>query len=67
MGIHLIHYADDNKHTKTHDVVRDTFATIVHDVNFHVGQKQLHVFFSNISIPPIDESTLCSPKMAFAP
>jgi hypothetical protein len=26
----------------THDVIRDIFTTIAQDVNFHVGQKQVH-------------------------
>jgi hypothetical protein len=37
MGIHLLHFAHGNEHTKTHDEVCDIFATIAHDVDFHVG------------------------------
>jgi hypothetical protein len=47
MGIHLLRYVHGNKHIGTHDVVRDTFATIVWDVGCHMGQKQLHVLPSN--------------------
>jgi hypothetical protein len=46
MGIHLSHYAHGNEHTKTHDAIHDTFATIVRDVGFHKGQKQLHALRS---------------------
>ncbi len=42
MGIHLLRYAHSNEHIKTHDAIHDTFAAIVRDVNFHVGQEQLH-------------------------
>jgi hypothetical protein len=42
MGIHLLRYAHGNEHIKTHDVIHDTFATIVWGANFHVGQEQLH-------------------------
>jgi hypothetical protein len=37
MGIHLLHCDHDNEHIGTHDGVRNTFATIVWDVGFHVG------------------------------
>jgi hypothetical protein len=37
-----------HEHIGIHDVVRDTFAAIVQDVNFHVGQKQLHAFLSSM-------------------
>jgi hypothetical protein len=50
---------------ETHDVICDTFATIVRDVGFHMGQKQLHAHPSTRSTPFVDESTLCSPKVAF--
>jgi len=36
------HYAYGNKHMGTHDVIRDTFVTIVQNVNFHMGWEQLH-------------------------
>jgi hypothetical protein len=42
---------------RTHDVVRDTFATIVHDVGCHMGWKQLHVLSStmlNSFCPQVD-------------
>jgi len=44
MGIHLLRYAHGNKHTRTHDVIHDTFVVIVWDAGFHVGRKKLHVF-----------------------
>jgi hypothetical protein len=43
MGIHFLRCVHGNEHTKTHDVVRDTFVAIVQDVGFHVGEEQLHV------------------------
>jgi hypothetical protein len=46
MGIHLLHCVHGNEHIKTHDVIRDTFATIAQDVGFHVGQEQLHALLS---------------------
>jgi hypothetical protein len=42
MGIHLLCCVHGNKHTKTHDVIRNTFATTARDAGFHMGQKQLH-------------------------
>jgi hypothetical protein len=44
MGIHLLHCGHGNERTRTHDVICSTFATIVQDVSFHMGQKQLHAF-----------------------
>jgi hypothetical protein len=46
MGIHLLHYAHGNECTRTHDAIHNTFAAIMRDVSFHVGQKQLHLLFS---------------------
>jgi hypothetical protein len=66
MGIHLLHCAHSNESTRTHDVVRDTFVAIVRDVGFHVWCEQLHVLPSTHSTPLVNESTLCSRKMAFA-
>jgi len=43
MGIHLLHCVHGNKHTGTHDAIRNTFVAITRDVGFHMGQKQLHV------------------------
>jgi hypothetical protein len=31
-----------NQHTWTHDTIRGTFVAMAWNVNFHVGQKQLH-------------------------
>jgi hypothetical protein len=44
MGIHLLCYAHGNKCTGTYDAIHNTFAAITRDVNFHMGQKQLHAF-----------------------
>ncbi len=42
IGIDLLHCTHGNdEHTKTHDVICDTIATIVQDASFHMGQKQL--------------------------
>jgi hypothetical protein len=35
--IHFLHFAHGNEHTKTHNVICDTFATIAQDADFHVG------------------------------
>jgi hypothetical protein len=32
----------DNKRIGTHDAIHDPFATIMRDINFHVGRKQLY-------------------------
>ncbi len=64
MGIHLLHCSHGNERTRTHDVICNIFATIVQDVNFHMGQKQLH-FLQPHSIPLVDELILCSPQMTF--
>ncbi len=45
MGIHLLHYAHGNEHTRTY-VVRNTFAAIMRNAGFHMGWKQLHAFFT---------------------
>ncbi len=41
-GIHLLCCDHDNKHVKTHDAIRDTFATIAQDFGFHMGKEHLH-------------------------
>jgi len=41
--IDLLHYAHGNERIKTHNVIWNTFAVIVQNASFHVGQKQLHV------------------------
>ncbi len=46
MDIHLLCCAHGIELTGAHDVIHDTFAAIVQDANFHVGQEQLHLFFS---------------------
>jgi hypothetical protein len=47
MGIHLLHFAHGNECTRTHDEVCDIFATVAHDVDFHVGWEQLHALLLN--------------------
>jgi hypothetical protein len=42
MGIHFLRCVHGIKRTRTHDVIRDTFATIVWDADFHMGRKQLY-------------------------
>jgi len=46
IGIHLLCCVHDNKCTRTHDVIYDTFVTIVQDIDFHVRWEQLHVSLS---------------------
>jgi hypothetical protein len=43
MGIHLLHYAHGNVHTKTYDAIHNIFVTIAQGANIHMGQEQLHV------------------------
>jgi hypothetical protein len=38
----------DNKHTRTHDAIHDTFANITRDVSFHVGCKQLRALLTQL-------------------
>jgi hypothetical protein len=45
-SIHFLCCTHANECTWTHDVVYNTFATIVQDVDFHGGWEQLHAFFS---------------------
>jgi exonuclease I len=49
IGIHLMCCAHGNEHTKIHDVVCDIFITIMRNVDFHVRQKQLHMFVLTMS------------------
>jgi hypothetical protein len=42
MGIHLLRCVHGNKQIGTHDGIHDTFATIMQDVNFHMGREELH-------------------------
>jgi hypothetical protein len=37
-----------HKRTSTHNVIHDTFAAIVQDVSFHMGQKQLNALLSSM-------------------
>jgi hypothetical protein len=46
MGIHFLHCVHDNKRTRTHDIIRDTFVAIAWNDGFHMGWKQLHAFLS---------------------
>jgi hypothetical protein len=43
IGIHLLRCAHGEKRMVSHDVVWNTFASIVIDVGFHVAHKQTHV------------------------
>jgi hypothetical protein len=43
MCVHLLCCAHGNECTWTRDVIYDTFATIMQDVNFHMGREQIHV------------------------
>ncbi len=65
MGIKLLCCAHNNECMGTHDAICNTFATIVGDVVFHVGQEQPHVLPSTRSTSIVNESTLCSPEVAF--
>jgi hypothetical protein len=40
--IHLLRCIHGNEHMGTHDVIHNIFATIMQDVGFRMGQKQLH-------------------------
>jgi hypothetical protein len=50
MGIHLFHYTHGNEHTGIHDVVRDTFATIMQDDGFHWDEKIACASFNHIQL-----------------
>ncbi len=39
MGIHFFRCVHGNEHIRTHDEVHDTFAAIVRNVIFHVGEN----------------------------
>jgi len=43
MGIHFLCHAHGEEKMTLHDVVQDTFTTIVKDVGFQILQKQTHV------------------------
>jgi hypothetical protein len=43
MGIHLLRCTHGNERMGTHDVIHDIFVTIMQDVGFCMGRKQLHV------------------------
>jgi hypothetical protein len=43
MDIYHLRCTHGNEHTKTHDVIQDTFATIVWDAIFSMRQEQLQV------------------------
>jgi hypothetical protein len=45
-SIHFLRCVHGNECIGTHDVICDTFATIVQDASFHMGREQLHALFS---------------------
>jgi hypothetical protein len=49
MSIHLLRCAHGDEHTKTHDVICDTFVAIAWDVGFHM-LLPLHFFFNHIQL-----------------
>jgi hypothetical protein len=77
MGIHFLFCAYNNKCTRTHDVIHDTFVTITWNVGFHVGWEQLHVLLSttfnsshwqvNIVLTKDGISTLVNLVIAYPP
>jgi hypothetical protein len=48
MSVHLLHYAHDNEHRNTRDVICNNFVAIVRDVGFYVARKQLHTLSSTM-------------------
>jgi hypothetical protein len=44
MGIHLLQCSHGKECTTFHDVVRNTFLSIVKDVKFHIFHEYTHVF-----------------------
>jgi hypothetical protein len=52
MGIHFFHHVHGEEKTTLHDVVQNTFMTIVKDVRFQVSWKQTHVL-----LPPTLQSS----------
>jgi hypothetical protein len=55
MGIHLLHCVHGNKRIGTHDAIHYTFAAIVWDVGFHMGQEQIHVLPSFPNLAPLKD------------
>jgi hypothetical protein len=67
IGIHFLRCAHGNKCIGTHDAIHDTFAPL-HEMLVSTWDENNYMhFLQPHSIPFINESTLCLPKMAFAP
>ncbi len=43
-NVHLLCFTHGNEHMGTHDAIHNTFVAITWNVDFHVGQEQLHMF-----------------------
>ncbi len=67
MGIHLLHYVHNKKRTKTHDAIRAPLPPLREMLVSTWDQNNYMCFLQPHSTPLINESTLCLPKMAFAP
>jgi hypothetical protein len=63
----FLHHAHGNERTGTHDAVCDTFIAIARDLISMRDENNYMHFLQPCSIPFVDELTLCSPKMEFAP
>jgi hypothetical protein len=44
MGMQVLCCAHNNKQTRNHDAIHDTYVPIAQNANFHMGWKQLHAF-----------------------
>jgi hypothetical protein len=67
MGIHFLRCAHNNEHIKAHGVIHDTFAPL-HEMLVSMWDENNYMhFFQPHSTPLVNESTLCSPNMIFAP
>jgi len=67
MGIHLLHCVHGNQHTKTM-MQFTTLLSPLHEMLVSTWKKNNYMcFFQPHSTPFINESTLCLPKMTFAP
>jgi hypothetical protein len=67
MGIHLLCCVHDNERIGTHDVLMTPLSPL-HEMLVSMWDENDYMrFLQSHSIPFVDDSTLCLPKMTFAP
>ncbi len=67
MGIHLLRCAHGNERTKTHNEVVTFLLSLHHMLISMWGENNYMCFLKTRSTIFVNESTLCTPKMEFAP